>query len=72
MTKPKTGKQSKSHQIPTMKQRPIDIVRSDYQPSKAELEEAIDLSHLEGKTPEDAAKALTRPATIRFISKPRS
>ncbi len=54
-----------------LKRHVVELVHPSYQPSKAELEEEIDLSHLEGKTPEDAAKALTRPATIRFISKPR-
>lgn len=48
--------------------REVTLVRSDYQPTKAEREEPITLP--EGTTPEDIAKALTRPVDIRWTPRP--
>ena len=45
----------------------VELAKSSYQPSKAELEEPIDLGDL---TPEEVAKALLQPAEIRFVSRP--
>ena len=49
-------------------ERPVvELVKSSYQPSKAELEETIDLGEL---APEDVARALLQPADVRYISRP--
>ena len=48
--------------------REVTLVRSDYQPTKAEREKPIILP--EGTTPEDIAKALTRPVDIRWTPRP--
>ncbi len=46
----------------------VEVVRSSYQPSKAELEEDL---RFEG-TFEEAARALVQPVNIRHVVKPRS
>ncbi|MDE0034312.1 MAG: hypothetical protein OXU75_14440 [Deltaproteobacteria bacterium] len=57
MTKPKPDK--------------VELVSNRYQPTKAEKEAEIDFSDMEGKTPEDMARLLTRPVDVSFIPKPR-
>ena len=52
--------------------RTVELVKSTYQPTKAEMEEELDLSHLEGQTPEEMAKAIVEPVTIKQIPKPRN
>ena len=54
-----------------MAKRKVEIVRSTYQPTKAEKEEEIDLSHLEGMTPEQMADAVVQPVEINYLAKPR-
>ena len=53
--------------------RQVDVVRLDYQPTKAELEEEIVLRRKDGSvpTPRELARALTRPVEITVIDKPR-
>ena len=46
----------------------VELAKSSYQPSKAELEGTIGLGDL---TPEEVAKALLRPVDVRYISHPR-
>ena len=46
----------------------VELVRSSYQPSKAELEEEIELP--EGTTPEDLAKAVTRTVQVKWKVRP--
>lgn len=48
--------------------REVTLVRADYQPTKPDCEEPITLP--EGTTPEDIAKALTRPVGIRWTPRP--
>ena len=48
------------------KPRKVKIVQSDYQPSKAELEEDMRVN----ATFEEAVDALTRPVRIRYIDRP--
>ena len=55
-----------------MDKRKVKIVRSQYQPTKAEKEEDIDLSHLEGMTPEEMADAVVQDVDVTLISNPRS
>ena len=43
-------------------------MKSDYQPSKAELEEDMRV----GATFEEAVDALTKPVTIRYIASPKA
>ena len=52
----------KRRPVPTVK-----IVHSSYQPSKAELEEPL---VLEGASPEELARALTRTVKVELIEKP--
>ena len=53
------------------KSRRVEIVRSQYQPTKAEKEEEIDLSHLEGMTPEEMADAVVKDIDLTYISRPK-
>ena len=46
--------------------RPVEIVRPTYQPSKAELEEDLRVE----ATFEEAVQALTRPVSIRYVTRP--
>ncbi len=48
--------------------RQIEIVRSDYQPSKAELEEdmSIDASF------EEVMRAIVEPGTVTYIPRPKA
>ena len=48
--------------------QPVNIVRSTYQPNKAELEEPIEFP--EGTTPDDLAKAVVAPVRIAWKSRP--
>ena len=49
------------------KPRAVEVVRSDYQPSKAEMEEdvRIDCSF------EELAQMVTEPVEIKYISRPK-
>lgn len=52
--------------------RPVNLVRSEYQPNKAELEEPIDIRRDDGTqpTPEDMARAALRPVDIKWRDRP--
>ncbi len=45
----------------------VELVKSDYQPTKAELEEDIRMD----VTFEEAVKVLTQPVKIRWINRPK-
>ena len=47
----------------------VELVRSDYQPTKAELEEEWEVP--EGVTLEEITKAVLQPVKVRWIDKPR-
>ena len=47
----------------------IELAKSSYQPSKAELEETIDLGNL---TPEEVTRALLEPIDVKRVSRPQS
>ncbi len=49
------------------KATPINLVRSAYQPSRAELEAPIEFPS--GTTPDDLAKAIMRPVKIDWKSR---
>ena len=49
------------------KPRTVEIVRSDYQPSKAELEE--DMSS--DASFEELAQAVTEPVAIKYVPRPK-
>lgn len=51
--------------------RRVEIVRTTYQPTKAEKEEEIDVSHLEGMTPEEMANAVVQDIDITYVSRPK-
>ena len=46
----------------------IEVVRPDYQPSKAEMEKDMRVS----ATSDEAVDALTQPVRIRYIDRPKS
>ena len=46
----------------------VELVRSSYQPSKAEQEEIVEFP--EGTTPEDVARAVTRTVEVRWKVRP--
>jgi len=52
--------------------RPVNLVRSEYQPSKAELEEPIDMTRPDGTlpTPEELARASLRPVSVNWKHRP--
>ncbi len=58
-----------------IKPRTVELVQSDYQPTKAELEEEFDLD-IPGDTVEERmgflCRALTETVNVRRIEKPRS
>ena len=51
------------------KHRPITLVRSTYQPSKAEQEDLIEFP--EGTTPDDLAKAVVHPVDVTWKNRPK-
>ena len=56
-----------------MTKKPITLVQQDYQPTKAETEEATVLRKKDGSvpTPTEVMRALTRPVEITYLEKPR-
>ena len=58
------------------KPKTVELVKSTYQPSKAEKEEAENLviSKADGSLPslEELAQAVLRPIKVRWIDKPRN
>ena len=52
--------------------RPVNLVRSEYQPSKAELEEPIDMTRPDGTlpTPKELARAALRPVSVNWKHRP--
>ena len=52
--------------------RTVNLVRSEYQPSKAELEEPIDIRRENGTqpTPEELARAALRPMSVNWKHRP--
>ena len=50
--------------------RRVEVVKSSYQPSKADMKEEIDVSHLEGKTADDLARMLTAPVAMVAYATP--
>lgn len=57
------------------KPREVELVKPDYQPTKAEAEEPLDVD-VPGETVLDRmanlTRALTQPVKIRWINRPRS
>lgn len=51
--------------------REIELVCAGYQPTKAEMGEEITLRNFQGKAARDLARVILRPATIRYIPRPR-
>ena len=50
----------------------VKLIRSDYQPSKAELQEEITLPGIEGKSLEQIAKKVLQPVNIKWVDKPKT
>ena len=50
------------------KAREVEVIRSDYQPSAAELEEDVRVDATFAK----AVDALTKPVKLRYVDRPRS
>ncbi len=59
----------------TKKPKTVEIVRSDYQPTKSELEEELEPLDVPGKTVNERMKTLARellqPVKLRRIDRPR-
>lgn len=51
------------------KRKPITLVRSSYQPSKAEQEEPVEFP--EGTTPDDLAEAVVRTVDLKWKDRPK-
>ena len=67
-----SNRPSKPSQFTTsFHKRTVKLVRSSYQPTKAELEESIKLNLPDGTTPEQIANALLRPVNIKWMDKPK-
>ena len=49
--------------------RPVTLVRSSYQPSKAEQEDLIEFP--EGTTPDDLAEAVVQPVDVTWKNRPK-
>ena len=47
----------------------VKLVRSDYQPSKSELQEEIILPGIEGKSLEQVAQKVLQPVNIKWVDK---
>ena len=54
--------------VTRLEPRRVELVRSTYQPSKAELEESVTLPPI---SLEEAARKLMEPVEIHHIDKPR-
>ena len=52
---------------PRKEPRVVEIVRSDYQPSQAELEEDLRID----ASPEELAQAVLQPVTLKYIPRPK-
>ena len=52
----------------------VEIVKQDYQPTQAELNETMLLRNKDGSvpTPEEVVKALMEPVTITYLDRPRT
>ena len=52
--------------------RMVNLVCSEYQPSKAEVEESIDMTRADGTlpTPEELARAALRPVSVNWKHRP--
>ena len=50
----------------------VKLIPSDYQPSKAELQEEITLPGIEGKSLEQIAKKVLQPVNIKWVDKPKT
>ena len=53
--------------IPPEDRPAVDVVRPDYQPSVAELEEDMRV----GATFEEAVEALVKPVRVRYVDQPK-
>ncbi len=54
-------------EYPKKEPRVVEIVRSDYQPSQAELEADMSID----ASPEELAQAVLQPTTIKYIPRPK-
>ena len=56
-----------------MTKKPITLAQQDYQPTKAEKEEATVLRKQDGSVPSptEVMRALTRPVEITYLEKPQ-
>ena len=53
---------------PKRSSRPVvELAKSIYQPSRAEMQETIDLGDMD---PEEVARALLQPVEVRYVSRP--
>ena len=58
------------HRIKPIPKPTVKLVRSDYQPSKSEIQEEIILPGIEGKSLEQVAQKVLQPVNIKWVDKP--
>ena len=61
--------ESKKQRIKAISKPTVKLVRSDYQPSKSELQEEIILPGIEGKSLEQVAQKVLQPVNIKWVVK---
>ena len=49
----------------------VKLIHSDYQPSKAELQEEITLPGIEGKSLEQISQRVLQPVNIKWVDNPK-
>ena len=49
----------------------VKLVRSEYQPSKAELQEEINLPSIENRSLEQIAQKVLQPVNIKWVDNPK-
>ena len=60
----------KEQGVNTSSKPTVKLVRSNYQPSKAELREETSLPGIEGKSLEQVAQKVLQPINIKWVDKP--
>ena len=60
---------SKKRRIKLVPKPTVKLVRSEYQPSKAELQEEVTLPGIENKSLEQIAQKVLQPVNIKWVDK---
>ena len=63
--------EGKKNRVRATSKPTVKLIRSDYQPSKAELRENVSLPGIENRSLEQIAKTVLRPVNIKWIDNPK-